>query len=132
MKLPDYDPPESEREWMRHTVTGERGYMVRRDGESKVRYDRGPKVEQIVKYRPSEWVEDAPPAVMSLLQASKVAFEADKALCALIGLYRQSKQNWLDLHEDDRITWMKEGPESPPLRVELYQSIMSVLRKIAE
>lgn len=94
--------------------------------------DRGPRVEDVRDYRPGDWMQDQPPATLSLVQASKVAYEADRELCKFIGLHDQGKKEWLDLHEEHRIIFMNEGPESPPLRVEMYAAIMDVLRRYAE
>lgn len=127
----DWDPPDHEKLWVRHHLTGDRGYLVKRGGKDKVRMDRGP-AEEIRDYRPNDWNLVDPPARMSLIQACKVSYEADRELCKFIGLHQQSRKEWLNLSEEHRIIWMKEGPESPPLRAEMYAAIMGVLRRYAE
>lgn len=136
----DWDPREHERKYVRHTTTGDLGYLVRRDGEDKVRLDRGPN-EVIIDFRPNDWKEETTHYPMSRAQLAQVAFEADKKLCLYLGFHRLAKRNWLNLSEEDRIEFVKNGPcgkveaaratKAQLKRQMLWAGVMSALADLA-
>ena len=116
-----------ERVYYRHIQTGDRGYLVKVDGEQHIRYDR-PFDPTTMKFREAEWELDKHPEPFSIGQAITVVFEADRALCNILGLYGEGRRSWQSMNERDRVKFILEGPTKPPIRVTVYKT----LRKIME
>lgn len=135
----NFDPEPGDRIYVRSERTGDLGWMVRRDGVEMVRLDRPS--QEIIRQMSPEWVQVVDHRPCSHAQVVQVAFMADKALCALLGLYEESgpkrdrltgpsaKKDWRDLNERQLIAWLEEGPSNPPIRRILYNSIVNVLEE---
>ncbi len=124
--MKDWDPKPHERQWYRNAQTGDRAFLVRRDGKDAIRMDRGP-VEDIRVFNDREWVEEDPDIPdFSEIQIAKVTFEADKALCYQMGDVKKARREWLSLLDDQRIKWMREGPQEPR-RKKLYAAIKKAM-----
>lgn len=125
---PDHwDPPEHERQYFRSAQTGDRGWLVRRDGKDYMKLDR--KAEVIERlYREGEWIEEAPEmADFTAIQIAMVTFEADKALCKQLGDTKKARREWLNLLDEQRIQWMNDGPQEPR-RKRLYQAVKKAMQ----
>lgn len=128
----DWDPKPFERQWFRNRDTGDLGFLCRRDGKDVIVYDRAHgTIGEMTRPISTDWIPEPKKKLMSDAQVSKVAFEADRALCMALGLHEQAKKEWLNLHEKERIRWQKTGPSEPPPRVELYQKIHEALGRYA-
>src|SRR4030095_8083186 len=96
---PDYwDPLPSERQYYRSADTGDLGWLVRREGKERIRLDRA--MQEIVRpFEPGDgkWVEEREWKPFSRTQVSKLQFEVDKLMCALLGLHKEGKRDWLSL-----------------------------------
>jgi hypothetical protein len=125
-KSVDFDPPEAMREYFRHKVTGDKGYLVIRDGEKHIRYDR-PYDPTTMKFRESEWVPDSHPEPFSIGQAIQVAFDADRSVCRLLGMHLEARKSWQNLSEKERSRFILHGPEGPQVRKEMFLSIKQIL-----
>jgi hypothetical protein len=124
----------TERVYYRHFRDGNRGYLVERDGQQCIKLDR-PNEDIVRPFKDAEWLPERENRPCTKAQITKVAFEADKALCGALGMFVEAKREWLNMKEPKRIAWMA-GAASPPselrgLRKELYQRIMALLEPIA-
>lgn len=133
--LADWIPDPHERQWFRRITDGQRGFLIRLVNEKgklvdHIQLDRPSEVIRI-KLSPGEWQPDSESRPFSLAQVAMVAFEADRALCRIIGRHDRAEQEWLGLKDEQRRAWMLQGPKDDPLRARMYYSIMSVLRELA-
>ncbi len=122
----DYEPQPNQRDWYSHTRTGDRGYLVRRDGTDYVKLDRPN--EEILKRLNGEWHKDEEHRPMTVAQIAQVAFEADKKLCFFLGQHERARKEWPSLSDKERIAWMREGPKGGP-RQALYEAIFESQRE---
>lgn len=107
----DWDPAPSERTYYRNAQTGDAGWMVKRGGVEHVKLDR-PMVDHAIVYVPEHWTVDRAPVPLTIAQVGQIAFEAHKKLCYYTGYMDESRWNWSkDLTEEERLTFIKEGPE---------------------
>ena len=127
-----WDPKESQREFYRHRLTGDLGWLVRRENREAIKYDR-PDHDQWVPVRRDnlgaiiDWVAESPPAPLTLHQAAIIAYEADRALDRFLGNVRKSKA-WIDMGEDFRRKWVTDGPpEKGGVRRLLFDAIVEAL-----
>lgn len=127
---PNWDPKPDERIYYRSATTGDLGWIVRRDGIDKIRLDRANQ-EIIRAFDEAAWIPDRDYKPFTLFQISHLAFEADKVLCRMVGLQKESKREFNMLPDKDRIEWMTNGPDTGGLRAELYEAIMGVLKEHA-
>lgn len=126
----DWDPKPTERAYYRHALTGDLGWLVRREGVEHIRLDR-PMTDQVVKYQAEEWKLDMAPVPLTLAQVAQVAFEAHKKLMYFTGNMDEARWSWgKDLTEEERLTFMKEGPEGE-MAQRLYVGIQVALSKFA-
>ena len=121
------DPPEHLRIWYRNTKDGQLGYMVQRNGKDHIRLDR-PGQEIVRPFRVDDWAPEQEQRKMAFMQLVHVAFEADRQLCKALGDFGRAGKEWLNLRDEERIAWMRHGPKSPRVRVELYRAILSTLK----
>lgn len=120
------DPKLSERVYYRHLETGDRGYLVERDGKPAIRWDRiaGDTTHDLTRWKKED---DALP-LFSAHHVAMIAFAADKECCRALGQVDLAQRQWLDLSEKQRRDWITDGPKvrlGP--RRELYESITKVL-----
>lgn len=127
----EWDPAVHERVYYTHGQTGDRGWLVRREGKDCIKYDRSS--EDIVRpFRPGEWKQVAEKRPMTRMQLAQVAFAADRQLCLYLGMPEKAKVKWMDLREQQRINWMRVGPRVNDIRITLFESIMEALAPLAE
>ena len=124
----DWDPEPGERVWYRHGHTGERGYLVGRNGRDMIRQDR-PNEEIVSPMTGSMWSVDKDWRPLTRMHTARVAFGCDSLLRAVLGNHRDEK-DWNNLSERERIFWMEEGPEIPAINAQLYAAVMKVLGQI--
>lgn len=120
-----WDPHPHQRVWYRSAVTGDRGWMVIRDGVDSIKLDR-PNQEIVRPYYSSEWAAEKEHRPMTIAQVAQVAFAADRQLCTALQLYGQGKTQWIDLPEEKKIRWYNEGPKNP-VRAKLYLAVRKAL-----
>lgn len=129
--LPDeWDPAPPERSWYSHRVTGDFGWMVRREGKDVIKLDR-PGVDEIRTYEEGEWVPRAEVRPLQMAQLAQIAFMADKQYCLATGDYKRAKTEWLSLSQEQRRAWIEKGPQTDPNRKALYEAIVGALRHLA-
>lgn len=104
------DPPLNKRVYYRHLETGDRGYLVERDGLPAIRWDR---VAEDTTHQLDRWKleTDATP-LFSQHQIAMIAFAADKEVCRALGQVDIANRKWLDLSEKQRRDWMTDGPKT--------------------
>jgi hypothetical protein len=115
-----------ERTYYRHKQTGDKGYLVTVGGEKHIKYDR-PYDPTTMKFNEAEWDLDKHPEPFSIGQAITVAFEADRALCNILGLYGEGRRSWQSMTEKDRVKFILDGPKEPPIRIEIYKALRKIL-----
>lgn len=115
-----------ERKWLRHAQTGDRGFLVQRDGKTMVMYDR-PAAEILVPYNPSLWKEEVEPEAMGRMQAAEIAFLADRRYLYFTGEFAKAKRDWTALRDEERQAWAKAGPGGEGTRATLFRAIVGVL-----
>lgn len=125
----DYEPKASERAWHRDASTGDRGFLVKRNGRAYIKLDR-PMQEILKPYQVGNWIPDLETRPMTRGQLGQIAFEADRKLCFFIGEHDRSKRSWLDLSDEQRIEWNKHGPKGE-IRGGLWAAIMGNLARHA-
>lgn len=125
----DWDPKPPDRVWYRHRDSGQRGWMVRRDGKDRIKLDRP---DEDLHFPPGAlWIPDVEHRPLTRMHVAQVCFEADKRLSYFLGKPENLRKEWLNLHEDTRISWMNDGPDDPqrPLRRELWLAIQALLKE---
>lgn len=121
-----WDPPPDERTYYREGGGGQLGWLVRRNGRDCIRLDRATQ-ELIVPIK--GWEPDTSHKPLTLAHVAQVTFEADRALCRYIGIQAQTRKQWIDMREPERIDWMKHGPDTAdPIRRSLYVSIRAAMK----
>lgn len=126
-----YDPDELSRVYYRHAITGDLGWLVVRDGKDKIKLDR-PNEDLCKPFVPSEWIPELEHRPLTRFQAAQVAYLADQRLLMLMGNF-QVRKEWNMQHEDYRIKWSEEGPPAnPPVRQEMFRSIMRALERVTK
>lgn len=133
LKTNDHEEPaESEREYFRNTETGELAYLVRQAGKRKLRLNR-PNEVILRAFNEAFWVKDEQRYDLLPMQRALVALEADKALCKLLGLIPQSRRDWTRMRDQERISWLENGPDPvgdpvrDRVRFQLWRANMRVL-----
>lgn len=126
--LETWDPGPHERTFYRHHATGDRGWLVRREGKDMIRMDRVH--EELRPYRESDWKRDTEARPFTVWQTAQVAFAADRQLCVFLGKHEIARKGWLDLSDAKRREWVEKGPGGDDIRTRLYDIILSVLRPL--
>lgn len=124
---PDFDPIPPDREWFRHETRGDRGYRVRRNGKDMIRLDRP--MQELLEPLTGQWKRDEYGSLFLHEQISRVAFQADRGMCALVGLHPESRVTWQDLPDKQRTEFIRNGPpeEAHPARRVVYEAIFKAL-----
>lgn len=131
MASDNWDPEPAHKEYYRHKLTGDLGWLVRRDGRECIRYDRGDFDQYIAVRRDDkgiiDWQPEAPPAPLNDYHVGMIAFVADNELQRHTGDLGRVKK-WLDLREEDRHRWIRQGPpEDSGMRRNVYDAIRTAL-----
>lgn len=128
-----WDPVPGDRAYYRHRATGDLGWLVRRNGEDHVKYDRAG-VDQTTRVKrdgagePVEWAPVAPPAPVNTFQMAALAYEVNRMLDRYLGQV-SPKKAWIDISEEARRDWLERGPEMKGIRNDMYNAIMKVGEK---
>lgn len=127
--LPDFwDPTAAGREYYRSRSTGDRGYIVRRDGREMVRLDRP--MQEILFPKTGEWALDEEATLLVPMQAVQIAFAADRQVCLAVGLHGDARVTWQDMSDEKRVAFAKKGPEDGehPIRGAVYEALKAAMR----
>ena len=121
------DPPPNKREYYLHLETGDRGYLVTRDGKAAIKWDRA--MARDTTHELGKWkkmVDEVP--LFSMHQIAMVAFVADKEVCRALGQVDIAQRQWIDLSDKQRRDWMLDGPKAKtgPRRT-VYSAIVKAL-----
>lgn len=125
--MDNWDPAPSERIYYRSAQTGDLGYIVRRGGVDKIRLDR-PMEEIVMPFNESSWTPEREFKPFTWHQVAHLAFESDKLLCRMLGLHKESRREWMNLSDKERIEFEQEGPAPSGLRAELYRAVTGALK----
>lgn len=111
------------RQWYRHKVNGERGYLVNDGGRSAIRVDR-PDDETLRPFDPVSWMPDTELQPFTDVTIAMVAHYADRGLCRALGLYKEARQDWDLMRTEDKASWIRKSNRlAPKLREELRANI---------
>lgn len=137
MNKDTWDPAPTQREYFRHRLTGDLGWLVRREGREAMRFDRGD-FDQTVQVRRDDkgvvvdWNAEKPPSPLNDYHVGMIAFVADVELQRHTGDIGRVKK-WIDMREEDRLRWIRQGPtEDNPLRRAVYDAIRGALEPYAK
>ncbi len=131
MTTEDKDPPADKRTYYRRGTTqnGQRAYLVERSGVQMLKLDSyDPEV--LVKFDPAMWTIERELRPLTKMQAARVAYEQDRALCVALHMHIESRKQWVDMSPEERIEFMESGPERNAMRKKLWRSTMSLLEEI--
>ena len=126
---PDWEPLAHERQYYRSAETGDRGFLIRKGGKDHIQLDRGTRLdyETARVFREGDWVQESPDKPrFSEMQIAMVCFDADKALCKQMGDVKKATRQWLNLGDDQRIKWMRDGPLEPTRRA-VYDAVKKAM-----
>lgn len=108
----EWTPAPRERQYFRHVESGELGYLVRRQGQQKVKlHNEGQ--ESLRAWVPGNWTAEVVRRELSKFAIARVAFEADKVLCRELGLHGIARRIWDKLTDAQRQAFAKDGPTGP-------------------
>lgn len=96
------------KKWYRHRQSGQRGYLVETPEGPKIRVDN--EAMEIIRPISEGWDEEAELPPINDRQIRIVAFEADRALCQMLGMYGEARKEWIDLRDEERLKWIAKGP----------------------
>jgi hypothetical protein len=118
--------PVSEREYYKHKDTGDRAYLIERDGETLIKLDTGPNGPE----RPfikSQWIRDVDHRPYTRHAIARVAYAADLELVRVLGIHEpRRKDDFMSMSQKEAEFWMFKGP-THPLRRSVWFGIMSEL-----
>lgn len=120
-----------ERAYFRHRLTGDRGYLIERDGRKLIRMDTGPgAVEK--NYVALHWIPDHQHQPKPKIAIARVAYEADIAYCQMMHLQRGVRRpEWPSLSRKKQMFWVDEGPKDEGRR-KLWLAVMRELLPLTE
>lgn len=125
-----WDPHPGERRYYTNATTGDRGYLVRRDGRDAIRLDV-PGVEKVSRLGDA-WVADHAHRPLNVSQLAMVVYAADQELCRVLGMHSKLKK-WLDLSESERARWIQgEPPKGPEIRVKMHAANWAILKELTK
>jgi len=128
--LLDYEPKPEDRVYYESVLHGYRGYLMKAGG--KLYIERGGGLPKLL-YHNIEWKPDKVLRPITDWHVGLVAFEADKALLFALGKLKESRRQWLNLSQDDKMQWAHgpgPGTDAEPVRLELYGAIRACLKKL--
>lgn len=141
MSVTDVDPRPEDRIWYRHCKDGQRGYLVTRGGHKHIKLDRPAQhdafSEIVQPFFEGQWIPERENRPLTRMAIAKVAFVADRQLCAALGLHQKARREWETQPEEIRIGWMGGHANPPPElrkdkeRLGLYTLIMKNLERLA-
>lgn len=119
----------SSRRWYRSSVTGERGFLVTNEGKAFIQLDN----PRQVSLRPMgpEWTEDSEARPLMKAALAAVAFSADVALCAGLGI-PVKKTKWHELTQEEKMRWLTLPPPGNPARRLLFRVITEGLKGLTQ
>ena len=121
------DPPPNKREYYLHLETGDRGYLVTRDGKLAIKWDRA--MARDTTHELGKWKKMADEVpLFNMHQIAMVAFVADKEVCRALGQVDIAQRQWIDLSDKQRRDWMLDGPKAKtgPRRA-VYSAIVKAM-----
>lgn len=122
------DPTPDRRVYYKSVATGDRGYMVRRHGADHIKLDRAG-VDQTRLFHAEEWTLEAQSRQLPAHEVAQVAFAADRRLCKVLGKLQESRKEWIDLSNEERVRWVKEGPRVPAdsMRAQVWRAVVNAM-----
>jgi hypothetical protein len=132
MSLDVWDPHPGNREYFRHRLTGDLGWLVRRENREAMKRDIAgvdsyTLVRRDDKGEVIDWNRETPPAPLNDYHVGMIAFVADNELQRHTGDVGRVKK-WLDLKEEERSRWIRQGPpEGHDLRRAVWEAIRQAL-----
>jgi hypothetical protein len=125
------DPAPENRVYYRHIDSGQRAFLVIREGQERLRIDHGPNTDVVVPLDPTRWSIDKESRPLNRAHLGEIAFVADRALCVRLARHVEARVQWRDLSDKERADFIEKGPRAfgamPPIRVELYRAMLRAL-----
>lgn len=134
------EPPKDEREYVRHTETGDRGFLVRcqETGKQYVRLDRPSQVVDRPYWgiQRKKWTDDSDFRALSENAVGRICFEADRALAYAQHDYSRARTTWDDVQKrTNRVNakaWRTVAPPGDPMRKDLWNAIHGAMKKYVQ
>lgn len=122
------DPTPDRRTYYRNVSTGDRGYMVKRFGADHMRYDQ-PGHDRTIPFKTDDWVLEQQSRQLAAHEVAQVAYAADMRLCKTLGKIREAETPWLNLRNEERVRWVKEGPKAPAdsMRARVWRAVVNAM-----
>jgi hypothetical protein len=127
---------DEEKTWVRHHVSGDRGWLEDNPDEpgvASVRLDRGG-VATYRRYKAgpkgfsNEWPLDKDRRPITSYQVALCCYALDAEFMRAVK--HGKAKDWIDLHQDMRNKWLKDGPEKDPTRKALFKAVHKVLDEL--
>jgi hypothetical protein len=123
------DQKPEERVWYAHRTTGERAYLVLRDGREWMHLDRP---TEALRAFTGDWVRDTEFRPIAIGQLAQVAYVAHQELCRVVGDHGQTQKAWVALSDAERRPWLDgTGPAEPKEARLLFKVIWKVLSTVS-
>jgi len=128
------DPKPSERVWFRHRQNGQLGYLIERDGKTKIRLDRASDPYAIRPYNPDEWLPMVTHTRVPRQAVAAIQWAADRALLRALGAHREAGRDWHGLTDAQRVEFMDKGPGKlhGEERRKVWEAIKEATRALVE
>lgn len=111
--------------YYRSNLTGQRGVLVETTEGPRIQFDNRDK--ELVKFT-HEWQPEQVRAKMTRMQASRIAWAADRELAQLLGDPQDKRRDWLNIDDEVRIDFAARGPNAGEVRCNLYRAIMEAVK----
>ena len=131
MSQETWDPQPGNREFFRHRLTGDLGWLVRRENREAMKrdivgVDSYTLIRRDDKGQIIDWNPEAPPAPLNDYHVGMIAWVADQELQRHMGEVGRLR-HWRDMKEEERSRWIRQGPEGGGIRDDIYRAIRGAL-----
>jgi hypothetical protein len=119
------------KEWYHHVTSGQRGWLVEKDGEKFIRIDN-PRDPSLRPFSPSTWILDRDIRPLLRHHCAEVAFVACMRLRRVLG-DASFRKEWRDLTTEKRIEFAKQGlSDDPEIAHRIRELIMRELEPLSK
>jgi hypothetical protein len=132
LELMDYEPKPQDRVWYESILSGEKGYLFKKEGRTYVNRGEG---TQPLLFRNNEWQPVKPHRPIMQYHVGRIAFMADRGFLHAIGELAKARVGWDDISQEERMRWVHgvgPGKKSEEGRQLLYRAILSVMKEYVE
>ena len=114
----------TEKVYYRSNVTGIRGWLVEGNDGPRIRLDQLD--PETVRFT-NEWQPETIRPPLNRMQASRIAWAADRELARWLGEPVDNRKDWITIDDDKRIDFAERGPNAGAQRRRVWKAIMEAL-----